>query len=98
MKQKQAIINHQNEMAIMLKAMAHPERLAIVNLMCTKKEERLTVKFIYENLGLQQPVASRHLNILKHAGVIKRQQEGQKVFYSLSFERKIINTLFKSLV
>ena len=98
MKQKNAMIEHQNGMAVMLKAMAHPERLAIVNLMSTEKEARLTVKFIYEKLGLQQPVASRHLNILKQAGVIKRQQEGQKVFYSLCFEKKMMNTFFKGLV
>jgi DNA-binding transcriptional ArsR family regulator len=98
MKQKQTITDHQNIMASMLKAMAHPERLAIMNLMCMEKKDRLTVKCIYERLGLQQPIVSRHLNILKHAGVIKRQQEGQKVYYSLCFEKKMMNTLFKSLV
>lgn len=95
-KQKQAVTNNQNVMAGMLKAMAHPERLAIMNLLCMEKEKRLSVKLIYERLGLQQPVVSRHLNILKHAGVIKRQQEGQNVFYSPYLENKTMSTLFKN--
>lgn len=97
MLQKQQI-SEQNVMATMLKAMAHPERLAILKVMCCEKDDRLSVKFIYENLGLQQPVASRHLNILKHAGIIKREQEGQKIYYSLCVKKETITNLFKRLL
>lgn len=81
------------KMAEILKAVAHPDRLAILNLICKSDEERLTVKVIYEKLGLQQPVVSRHLNIMRKAGVVRRLQEGQKINYCLCREKKAIESL-----
>lgn len=81
------------DMAEILKAMAHADRLAILNLLCSSQNARLSVKEIYETLRLHQPVASRHLNILKSAGVVRRQQEGQKIYYCLCKEKKTILSL-----
>lgn len=80
-------------MAEILKAVAHPDRLAILGLLCKNSEKRLAVKVIYEKLNMQQPIVSRHLNILKNAGVVRRLQEGQKCFYSLCFEKKAVQTI-----
>lgn len=82
-------------MAEVLKAAAHPDRLAILNLLCKNKSEGLLVKNIYEKLRLQQPVVSRHLNILKSAGVVRRLQEGQKIYYCLCIDKKNIESLLK---
>ena len=82
-------------LAEILKAAAHPDRLAILNMLCKTKNERLTVKMIYEKLSLQQPIVSRHLNILKSAGVVRRSQEGQKIYYCLCLEKKNIVSLMK---
>jgi len=82
-------------MAEILKAMAHPDRLAILILLCQNKSEGLSVKDIYVKLSLQQPVASRHLNIMKSAGVVRRLQEGQKISYCLCMEKKPIESLLK---
>ncbi|MFX8999775.1 metalloregulator ArsR/SmtB family transcription factor, partial [Acinetobacter baumannii] len=68
--------NEMQNMAEILKAMAHADRLAILKLLCKNQVEGLTVKTIYEKLQLEQPVVSRHLNILKSAGVVRRLQEG----------------------
>lgn len=78
-----------------LKSLAHPERLAILNLLCKAPNGKLTVKTIYDNLGLQQPVVSRHLTILKNSGVVKRMQEGQKIFYCLCPKKKKIESLLE---
>ena len=80
-------------LAEVLKAAAHPHRLAILKLLCKTKDEKLTVKTIYEKLKLQQPVVSRHLNILKNAGIVRRLQEGQKIYYCLCMEKKNIESL-----
>ena len=85
--------NDQRDMAEIMKAVAHPDRLAILNLLHKKKSKRLMVKTIYEELGLQQAIASRHLNILKNAGVVKRLQKGQKTFYCLCNEKKSVQSL-----
>ena len=82
-------------MAEILKAAAHPDRLAILKLLCKPKNEKLTVKTIYEKLNLQQPIVSRHLNILKSAGVVRRSQEGQKTYYCLCKEKKTVESLSK---
>jgi ArsR family transcriptional regulator len=84
-----------HDMAEILKAMAHSDRLAILKLLCKNQTEGLTVKTIYEKLSLQQPVVSRHLNILKRVGVVRRLQEGQKIYYCLCMDKKNIESLLK---
>jgi ArsR family transcriptional regulator len=78
-----------------MKAMAHSDRLAILKLLCHNPAEGLTVKTIYEKLRLQQPVVSRHLNILKSAGVVRRLHEGKKINYCLCMDKKNIESLLK---
>jgi ArsR family transcriptional regulator, arsenate/arsenite/antimonite-responsive transcriptional repressor len=82
-------------MAEILKAIAHNERLAILRLLRNSPDERLTVKTIYEQLNLSQPIVSRHLNVMKSVGVVRRQQEGQKTYYCLCTEKKEIDNLSK---
>lgn len=92
---KKANKDEMQSIAEILKAAAHPDRLAILNLLCKAKCEGLMVKTIYEKLSLQQPVVSRHLNILRSAGVVRRQQEGQKIYYCLCMEKKTVESLSK---
>lgn len=80
-------------MAEILKAMAHTDRLAIIKLLCKNQTEGLTVKSIYEKLQLQQPVVSRHLNILKNVGLVRRIQSGQRIFYCLCVNNKNVAPL-----
>ena len=84
-----------HDMAVVMKAMAHSDRLAIMKLLCKNQAEGLSVKTIYEKLRLQQPVVSRHLNILKSAGVVRRSQNGQKIHYCLCMDKKNMEALLK---
>ncbi len=52
-----------------------------------EKEGRLNVTEIYERLGWIQTVASFHLNILRKAGILKVEQEGRNMEYSLNYAR-----------
>ena len=87
--------NNLENTAEMLKAVAHPERLAILGLLCQAPKGKLTVKAIYADLQLSQPVVSRHLSILKSSGVVQRLQEGQRVFYCLCPKKKKIESLLE---
>ena len=87
--------NNLENTAETLKAVAHPERLAILDLLCKAPTGKLTVKAIYDDLQLSQPVVSRHLSILKSSGVVQRLQEGQRVFYCLCHKKKRIESLLK---
>jgi ArsR family transcriptional regulator len=64
-----------------LRAVAHPIRLAIVDLL--KDNASLNVTEIHESLGIEQAVASHHLRIMKDKGLLKSQRDGKNTFYSL---------------
>jgi len=65
------------------RAIGHPVRVAILNLLCTCGCPRLTVKNIYDTLKLDQPSASRHLSIMRKTGMLERIREGADTFYGL---------------
>jgi len=64
-----------------LRAIAHPMRIAIIDLL--HATPKLSVTEIYEKLNIEQASASHHLNILKNKGVLVSKREGKKIFYSL---------------
>ena len=65
----------------MLKAMAHPVRISIIELL--EDKEKLTVTEIHKQLGIGQSVASHHLVILKDKGVLSSSREGKNIKYYL---------------
>lgn len=67
--------------AAMLKAIAHPMRIAILNYLDEHKQ--LTVTQIHERLGIEQSTTSHHLGILKDKGVLVSKREGKNTYYSL---------------
>jgi DNA-binding transcriptional ArsR family regulator len=67
-----------------LRAMAHPMRIAIIDLLHDQKKQSVTE--IYKKLDIEQAAASHHLNILKNKGVLVSKRDGKKIFYSLRNE------------
>ncbi len=67
--------------AIMLKAMAHPVRISIIDLL--ENGKKLTVTEIHKQLGIGQSVASHHLVILKDKGILASKREGKNIWYFL---------------
>lgn len=63
------------------KAMAHPQRLALLERLV---EGPGTVSELAEQVGLEVPAASRHLAQLKQAGVLDSWREGSTTNYRLS--------------
>ncbi len=64
-----------------LRAISHPMRIAIIELLANG--EKLSVTEIYEALNIEQATASHHLNILKNKDVLVSKREGKKIFYSI---------------
>lgn len=79
--------------ASMLKAIAHPMRIAILNLL--DNNERLTVSEIHTKLKIEQSSTSHHLGILKDKGVLLSKREGKNTYYSLKHDdfAKVINCI-----
>ncbi len=67
--------------AFILKTVAHPTRLAIVDLL--SMQERLSVNEICEILGCEQSLLSHHLINMKLKGILRSEKDGLNVFYSL---------------
>jgi len=68
--------------AATLKALGHPTRLAVVEMLGTQGER--CVCEIAENVGGgDRTTLSKHLAILKSAGVVSDRKEGLRVFYRL---------------
>jgi DNA-binding transcriptional ArsR family regulator len=61
--------------------LSEPARLRILHSIC--KEER-SVGQIVEETGLTQSNASRHLNMMYQAGVLRRRREGAQVLYGVT--------------
>jgi DNA-binding transcriptional ArsR family regulator len=74
-------IDKLEQAASKLRAIAHPMRIAIIELL--HDGNRMSVTDIYRKLKIEQAAASHHLNILKNKGVLASQREGKKIFYSL---------------
>ena len=82
MKKKTTLDIQKLEMAASkLRAMAHPMRIAIIDLLTANK--KLTVTEIYERLSIEQASASHHLNILKNKGLLESKRDGKMILYSL---------------
>jgi len=75
-----------------MKALSHPTRLQIVEYLV---EGEKCVKDIWEELGIPQPTASQHINVLKNAGIICYKKEGVRTCYRIKDDRvvKILNIL-----
>jgi len=69
------------EVASKLRAIAHPMRIAIIELLQDSK--KLNVTQIYEHLGIEQASASHHLNLLKNKGVLSSKRDGKNTYYFL---------------
>lgn len=81
MKKAHIDIEKLEKAASKLRAMAHPMRIAIVDLLTANK--RLTVTEIYNKLSIEQATASHHLNILKNKGLLDSKRDGKMILYSL---------------
>ncbi|MDG5799360.1 metalloregulator ArsR/SmtB family transcription factor [Marinilabiliaceae bacterium ANBcel2] len=81
--------------ANILKAIAHPMRIAILSHL--EDGNKLTVTQIHNILNIEQSTTSHHLGILKDKGVLSSQREGKNTFYFLKHEslRNIIDCVSK---
>ena len=66
--------------ARIIKALAHPARLLIVDELA---KQTLCVCDIRERVGSDLSTVSKHLSVLRNAGIVEDEKRGSQVFYSL---------------
>lgn len=69
------------DMQIVLRALADPIRREILNLL---KKGRMSAGEITNHFPVSGAAVSRHLSVLKDAGLVRDQREGKFIFYELN--------------
>lgn len=76
--------------AEVLKAVAHPVRLQIVELL---ERGEMCVSDIVEAVGGKQAITSQQLNMMKDKGVLGCRRDGVKVYYRIE-NKNVIKLLY----
>jgi DNA-binding transcriptional ArsR family regulator len=64
-----------------LKALSHPDRIAILELL--NKKEKASVSEIQAHLNLEQASTSNHLRLLRDQQIVVAKRSGKNKFYSI---------------
>jgi DNA-binding transcriptional ArsR family regulator len=65
---------------VLFKTLADPTRRAIFERLCRGGEQ--TVAALTARAGVSQPAVSKHLGVLKRAGLVRDRHEGRQTHYS----------------
>lgn len=65
---------------ILFRTLADPTRRAIFERLCRDGEQ--TVGALTARAGVSQPAVSKHLGVLKQAGLVRDRHEGRQTHYS----------------
>jgi len=75
-----SIITDFKKQSLVLKALAHPARLAMVDHL---QKGPATAGDLTRLVGLDQSTVSKHLSVLKAQGIVDDHREGNSVVYTL---------------
>lgn len=64
----------------LFRTLADPTRRALFEFLCREGEQ--TVGALTVQAGVSQPAVSKHLGVLKHAGLVRGRQDGRQTHYS----------------
>lgn len=79
---KDSFTEVQNRQAALYKALGHPARIAIIELLINRKS--CICNDLVDELPLSQSTISQHLKELKAAGIIKGEIEGNSICYCIN--------------
>lgn len=65
---------------ILFRTLADPTRRAIFERLCRDGEQ--TVRVLTAGANISQPAVSKHLGVLKQAGLVRGRNEGRQAHYS----------------
>ncbi len=64
----------------LFKSLSDPTRRALFERL--SRDGELTVRVLTDNSGVSQPAVSKHLRVLKHAGLVRSRHRGRETHYS----------------
>ena len=69
--------------ALIMKALAHPTRLFFVEMLA--KGERCVCE-LTDMVGADMSTVSKHLSVMKNAGIVTTEKRGASIYYSLKMK------------
>ncbi len=69
---------------VLFRTLADPTRRALFERLCREGEK--TVGALTAHAGVSQPVVSKHLAVLKQAGLVRDRPEGRQTHYSAQLD------------
>jgi len=79
--EEQLDLDRVEKIAFVLKTIAHPMRIGIIDLL--NEHEKMSVNDITAYLGLEQSLTSHHLANMKMKGILGSKRDGKNIFYFL---------------
>ena len=64
-----------------LKTLAHPHRLRMIQMLL---RGRYTVGELAEACGIRSHMASEHLRLMQHCGLLRCEKDGRKAYYQIA--------------
>ncbi len=83
-------VEYLDRVARMLKLLAHPHRLRIVEALDALGASPVHV--LMERLDLPQAPTSQHLNLMRRAGLVEAKRKGREIWYDIA-DRRCLNIL-----
>ncbi|MFX1236226.1 MAG: ArsR/SmtB family transcription factor [Promethearchaeota archaeon] len=81
------------------KALSDSTRLKIFRLLMFNDEDKMRVIDLAAKIGISQPAATQHINILKEQDLVKSKKDHNRVYYYIDREHfeKLKHILFNAL-
>lgn len=77
----------ENDIADAMRALGHPVRLNILNILAEKCNAQCCCTDVTKCLPLAQSTVSQHIKVLLEAGLIDRQAKGTRNCYTVNYDR-----------
>jgi DNA-binding transcriptional ArsR family regulator len=78
------LIQMQQPHDVLFKTLADPTRRAIFERLCRGGDQ--TVAALTAQAGISQPAVSKHLGVLKQAGLVRGRHQGRETHYSAQLD------------
>lgn len=77
------VLRHTEQASCFFKALADPTRLAILYLIASQDERRISSNVMSTSLAISAPTVTHHMKKLLAANLVTRQQVGKWAYYSI---------------
>ena len=81
---------------IIFKLLGDTNRYRIFEML--SKQGKITVTDVAKILNISTPLASQHLTILEQAKLLKKEKQGQKIYYELAHTDRITQSIIDGIL